>query len=147
MDANRSYREAAASGAGPVRLVILLYEQAVADLGKALSAQRRGDIEERTRAINHAILVLGHLEASLDSEQGGQVARNLKRFYAQVRGGLIDAQCRQSAPAIEQQISLLMTVHEAWCEVERTDAMQASTTAIPSSASSPAHRMPSKWKA
>jgi len=146
MNANHSYREAAARGASPVRLVILLYEQGIADLGKALAAQQRGNIEERTREINHAILVIGHLEASLDSEQGGRVAVDLRRFYQQVRVGLIQAQCRQSAEAIQQQISLLMTVHEAWCEVERANSPQPASPSL-SSGSPPSHRAAMKWKA
>lgn len=109
-------------GASPVRLVILLYEQAFEDLRHALDAHRRGDIEGRTGHINHAILVIGYLQASLDKEQGGRVALNLERFYDQVRSGLVDAQFRQSATALEQQISHLMQVHEAWCEVERANA-------------------------
>ena len=147
MDANRSYREAAARGAGPVRLVVLLYEQAIADLGRALAAQQRGDIEARAREVSHAMLVLGHLESSLDSERGGQVARNLKHFYGQVRAGLIDAQCRQSAETIEQQISLLMTVHEAWCEVERVNTTQTTAPAVAPSSPTPVHRTAMKWKA
>ncbi|HEX3819459.1 MAG TPA: flagellar protein FliS [Candidatus Sulfotelmatobacter sp.] len=147
MDAKHSYRETAVRGAGPVRLVILLYEQAIADLGKALAAQQIGAIEERTREINHAILVLGHLEASLDNERGGQVAYNLERFYQQVRAGLIDAQCRQSADAIQRQISLLMTVHEAWCEVDRTTAAPVDTPGAPLQALSSEHRATTKWKA
>jgi flagellar secretion chaperone FliS len=122
MNARLSYREAAVEGASPVRLVTLLYEQALEDLRRALGAHRGGDIEDRTRHINHAILVIGYLQASLDKEQGGRVALNLERFYDQVRSGLVDAQFRQSAPALEQQISHLMQVHEAWCEVERANA-------------------------
>ncbi len=119
MNPRLHYREAAVAGASPVRLVILLYEQAVEDLRHALSAQNKGDIEGRTAAINHAILVLGHLQASLDKDQGGSVAANLDRFYTQVREGLVEAQARQSASAIERQISFLMSVHEAWCGVEK----------------------------
>jgi flagellar secretion chaperone FliS len=121
MNARMSYREAAVEGASPVRLVILLYEQAQEDLRQALDAHRRGDIEMRTGCINHAILVIGYLQASLDKERGGRVAVNLERFYDQVRSGLVDAQFRQSAPALEQQIAFLMQVHEAWCEVERAN--------------------------
>ncbi len=113
MNARLSYREAAVEGASPVRLVILLYEQAFEDMRRALAANRRGDIEERTRFINHAILVIGYLQASLDKEQGGRVAVNLERLYTTVRLGLVDAQFRQSAAALEEQIAMLMQVHEA----------------------------------
>jgi flagellar secretion chaperone FliS len=134
MNARLSYREAAVEGASPVRLVILLYEQAFEDLRAALGAHQRGDIEGRTRHINHAILVIGYLQGSLDKEQGGRVALNLERFYDQVRFGLVEAQFKQSGAALEQQISHLMQVHEAWCEVERASRpaqTETSTTTQP----------------
>ena len=120
MNPRLAYREAAVAGASPVRLVILLYEQAIEDLRRSLAAQKSGDIEARTREINHAILVLGHLEATLDKEQGGRVAQNLQTFYQQMRAGLTEAQVRQSPALLEKQISLLMEVRDAWQEVERS---------------------------
>jgi len=107
-------------GATPVRLVILLYEQAIEDLRRALDALRGGNIEARTRALNHAILVISHLQASLDKHQGGQVAIHLERFYGQLRAGILEAQAQQSAALIESQMSQLMLVYEAWREVERS---------------------------
>lgn len=120
MNASQSYREAEVPGASPVRLVILLYEQAIVDLRRALAAHREDNIEARTREINHAILVMGHLEATLDKERGGGVAANLERFYQQLRAGLVEAQLKQSAALLEQQIAHLMEVRDAWCAVERS---------------------------
>jgi flagellar protein FliS len=140
MNARLSYREAAVPGASPLRLVTLLYEQAVEDLRCAREAHRRNDIEGRTRHINHAILVIGHLQASLDKEQGGRVAENLERFYSQLRSGLVEAQCKQSAAGLEQQISRLILVHQAWCQAEgretaRFEAERGNATpAMPASA-------------
>ncbi|MGB2606634.1 MAG: flagellar export chaperone FliS [Candidatus Sulfotelmatobacter sp.] len=122
MDARTCYREAAVRGASPVRLVICLYEQAIEDLRCAVIALERGDIEARTRAINHALMVISQLQGSLDKQRGGEVARNLERFYNQVRSGLVEAQEKQSTRVLEQQISQLVTVYEAWLEVERATA-------------------------
>jgi|SRR5579871_2072838 len=122
MNAGLSYRSAAVAGASPVRLVILLYEQVIEDLRRAAAALQRGEIEERTRRLNHALLVLAHLESTLDKDQGGAVAAHLERFYRQVRASLVEAQARQSAEAIEKQVSLLMLVRDAWDEVERSGA-------------------------
>lgn len=116
------YLEGAVRGASPVGLVVLLYGQAIEDLRRAAAAQANGDIQSRTQGINHAILVIGYLQATLDLERGGAVAANLERFYNQLRAGLIDAQCQQSGAALEQQISHLMQLHEAWSEVERATA-------------------------
>lgn len=125
MNPGLSYREAAVAGASPVRLVILLYEQAIEDLRRAIIAHARGDIEGRTRELNHAILIIGHLQATLDAEQGGKVAANLALFYQHLRAELLEAQCKQSVTVIEHAISHLMQVHEAWCEVERSSAPPA----------------------
>jgi flagellar protein FliS len=130
MDARTSYREVAVRGASPVRLVICLYEQAIADLRRAIMALEQGDIEARTRAINHALTVIAQLQGSLDMERGGDVAQNLQQFYNSVRIGLVEAQSQQSRGILEQQISQLMLVHEAWQEVERELAMPKS---LPSS--------------
>ena len=128
MNPSLSYRKSAAAGASPLRLVILLYEQALEDLRRAQEALSRGDIEGRTREINHAILILGHLQGTIDHEQGGTVAANLERFYQQIRVGLMEAQSRQSAAILEQQISHLMEVHQAWCTVEKDIAPLPSGT-------------------
>lgn len=131
MDAGSSYRQAAVRGATPVRLVICLYEQAITDLRRAIIALERGDIEERTRGINHALKVVGHLHGSLDMDRGGTVARNLERFYSLVRAGLIEAQVRQSARILEQQVSHLVQVHEAWLEVERATSPPRPQSTVP----------------
>ncbi|HVN18413.1 MAG TPA: flagellar export chaperone FliS [Dongiaceae bacterium] len=142
MNPELTYREMAVAGASPIRMVILLYEQAMEDLRRSLAAHARGDIEGRTREINHAILVIGHLQATLDRDRGGKVAENLSRFYELVRTGLLEAQFRQSAAAIEQQISHLMLVHEAWCEVEKTLAPVSA-----SGESSSLRTSPAEWNA
>jgi flagellar secretion chaperone FliS len=122
VDARTSYREAAVRGASPVRLVICLYEQAIEDLRQAVVALEKGDIEARTRTINHALMVIGQLQGTLDKERGGEVAKNLDQFYGVVRSGLVEAQIKQSAKILEQQIFQLTTVHEAWLEVARVSS-------------------------
>jgi flagellar protein FliS len=131
MDARSSYRESAVRGASPVRLVICLYEQAIEDLRRSVIALEKVEIEARTRCINHALMVIGQLQGSLNMERGGDVARNLERFYNQLRTGLIEAQQKQSARMLEERISQLVTVYEAWLEVERTTAGPIPLTAGP----------------
>jgi flagellar protein FliS len=137
MDARSSYREAAVRGASPIRLVICLYEQAIEDLRRAVAALKKDDIETRTRHINHAFMVIAQLQGSLDIERGGEVARNLARFYSVIRYGLTEAHCKQSLPLLQQQISLLTDVHAAWLQAERETEMSAAASSE-SSATPPA---------
>jgi flagellar protein FliS len=123
-------------GASPVRLVICLYEQAIEDLRRALVALEKNDIETRTREINHALTVIGQLQGTLDREHGGEVARNLEAFYNLIRAGLMEAQIKQSPKILQQQISQLTMVYEAWLEVDRI------TQGAPTQASGPASAAP-----
>jgi flagellar protein FliS len=150
MDARSSYRETTARGASPVQLVILLYEQAIEDLRRAVLALEKGNIEVRTCSLNHAIIVIGQLQASLDMERGANVARNLQQFYTTMRASLIDAQLKQSARIVEEQIAQLVLLREAWLEVELATAKPSPPPAesAPSETETP-HSPPSSsgWNA
>lgn len=121
-DPRFAYRENTARGASPVGRVVLLYEQAIKDLGAAIAALTSRDIERRTQSLNHALLVIGQLQACLDLDRGGEVARNLDRFYGLVQKRLLEAQVRGSAEILREQIDLLLSIRAAWVEVENSDA-------------------------
>lgn len=65
-NARTTYRENDVHGSSPVRLVVLLYDQIIQDLTKAAQAIEQNQVELRTKYINHAILVIGHLQSPLD---------------------------------------------------------------------------------
>lgn len=131
MDANLSYREAAVRGASPVGLVVLLYEQLVEDLRRAERAMENNHVEDRTGSINHALLIIGHLQNQLNLQAGGQVARNLERFYNLLRNKLLEAQVWISKEILKEQISLLLDLRDAWTVVEREQ--EARSTSLVSS--------------
>lgn len=150
-DPKFAYRESAARAATPVGRVVLLYEQAIQDLGSALAAIESHEIEPRTQKIGHALLVIGQLQACLDLDRGGEVARNLDRFYALVRRRLLEAQINASAAVLREQMGLLLSVRAAWIEVEKAEtagaADAASRTAPPGSGTETPHSAPSRWRA
>lgn len=121
-NARTSYRENEVRGASPVRLVILEYEQLVQDLRQAMCALEKNEVAERTDYLNHAILVIGHLQSALDFEKGGRAAEALERFYNVLRQNLIQVQFAPSRQGFEQQITDLMSVRDAWLEVDRAEA-------------------------
>jgi flagellar protein FliS len=125
IDPRIAYRQAAAQGASPVQLVLRLYEQIIEDLRQALKANERNQIDLRTNKINHAILVIGHLQSRLNFEAGGQVSQNLDRFYNVLRGSLLGAQFKASSELISARISDLLGLRAAWLEVERAESPAA----------------------
>lgn len=116
-----AYRETNGHGATAVRLVVLLYEQIIQDLTQAAQAIEENNIELRTNRINHALDVICLLQGTLNMEVGGQVARNLARFYETMRANLWEAQLQVSKQALLRQITDVLTLREAWAEVDRAE--------------------------
>jgi flagellar protein FliS len=113
-----AYRRTAVEGASGFGLLIALYDTLAGDLRRAAAAQRNKDIEKRCQEVNHALLVIAYLEDWIDREGGGELAQKLIVFYSNLRGKLIDAQARQSAEILEQQMALLLAVRGTWQELE-----------------------------
>jgi flagellar protein FliS len=128
------YRENDVRGASSVRLVVLLYEQLIQDLVRAAQAIEENDIELRTKILNHAILVIAHLQSPLNFAQGGKVAKDLDHFYNVLRHNLVQVQFQPTRHAIQQQITDVQALREAWIEVDRAEkpAAPASRRTLPS---------------
>jgi len=149
MNPRSAYREASVRGASPVRLVVLLYEQMIQDLTRAVQAMEQHDIERRTQEINHAITVIAFLQGTLNMERGGQVAANLLRFYHTLRTALLEAQARASPQILADQIACLLEVREAWVEIEKTGVEKSAANSSQPSRNSTASTeapAPEVWK-
>jgi len=120
-DPRTAYRENDVGGATSVRLVVLLYDQLIQDLIRAAHAIEQNDIELRTKMLNHAILVIAHLQSPLDFAKGGKVAQDLNYFYNVLRHNLVQVQFNPSKQAISQQITDVQALREAWIEVDRAE--------------------------
>jgi flagellar secretion chaperone FliS len=126
-NARTTYRENDVRGSSPVRLVVLLYDQIIQDLNNAAQAIEQNQIELRTKYINHAILVIGHLQSPLDFDRGGKVATNLDNFYNVLRQSLVQVQFFPSKAEILQRIAEVQSLREAWTEVDRAETMLGAT--------------------
>jgi flagellar protein FliS len=119
VEAKQAYRENAVHGASAIELVVILFDVAIDDMRRAASAIQAGDIEERAKAIRHAMLVLQQLQGTLDFERGGEVARRFEQFYNLIRGKLLESQLRNSPQLMGQQIQFMAEVRECWMHAEK----------------------------
>ena len=103
----------------PVGLVVVLYDMLLRDLHDAVASLANGDIERRTNAVRHTLLVLQELQGTLDFKQGGVVAENLDRFYNFIRAKLLEGQIKASAEIFEQHITFVRSIREAWQQVRK----------------------------
>ena len=115
---SKDYLNAAVAGASPVGLVVLLYERMIADLRRAVAAMEKGEVEVRVQEINHAFLILGQLEGSLDSSRAPESAKTQTLFYQVVRNKILEAHLKGERKLLEEQIALLNDVRAAWEQVD-----------------------------
>lgn len=114
----RNYLESAVQSASPIGMTLLLYDRLMADIRNAIAALQQKDIEKRCGYINHAFMILGHLESELNMDAGGETASNLRQFYGCVRARLLEAQAKLSVDMLQEQIALILQVRQAWQQVE-----------------------------
>jgi flagellar protein FliS len=128
------YQEVEIRTATPTELVVLMYNSAIASLQQAREFIRAGNIAGRARSLNKVSSILTELQATLNFEAGGEIARSLDRLYHYMRNRLFEAAVHQDAAAVEEVARLMAHLRPAWIEVARTEA---------GSRSNPVHSEPS----
>jgi flagellar protein FliS len=131
VDPRQVYQESAARGATPIELVILLYDSAIDDMRRALTAMQQSEIEKRSAQIAHALIVLQQLQGTLDFERGGSAARQFEQFYNLVRAKLLEAQIRGSSELMRQQIACMSEVRDSWAQARQLLQPVTGAPAVP----------------
>jgi flagellar biosynthetic protein FliS len=117
-----AYRKTAVEGASGFGLLISLFDTLAGNLRRAAAAQRSNDLETRCNEANHAVLVIGYLQNCLTRSAGGELTRQLSRFYSRLRRKLIEAQANQSAETFEEEMAEVLRIREHWQKVEQRNA-------------------------
>ena len=116
--AHDAYLESRIESAGPVQLIRLLHQGAVAAVRDARRHLAAGDIAARSRAISKTFDILTELVTSLDRQRGGEIAAQLEQLYDYMQRRLIQANAGQTDEPLAEVLSLLATLSEAWEGVE-----------------------------
>jgi len=120
-----AYRKVAAESTSGLGLLIALYDTLAGNLRRAATAQRADDIESRCLEMTHAFTVIGYLESGLQESPGGELTQQLAAFYVELRKRLMDAQAKQSAEILEQEMARVLRLRGKWQQVELGHTEQA----------------------
>jgi len=105
-------------GADPHRLIVLLFDGAERALQLTLERLAANDVKGKSDSIVKAIeIIQSGLSASLDLEQGGSLAQNLKALYEYMVTRLIHANAHKDANAVREVQGLLGEIASAWREI------------------------------
>ncbi len=112
----QAYRQGAVLAATPGELVVMLYDGARRFLRQASAAMQAGQVERAHNTLRRAEMIIGHLDATLDFEQG-EVAERLHEIYMFCLQHLNSARMSQDAGRLEEVSALLGELREAWAAV------------------------------
>ncbi|SFG57068.1 flagellar protein FliS [Duganella sp. CF458] len=110
--------ETGVSSASPHKLIVMLYDGALAAIMTAATQMNAGNVQEKGKAISKAIRIIDDgLRASLDKEAGGEIARNLDALYDYMSRRLLEANIQNSPEVLEEVRSLLADLRDTWNQI------------------------------
>jgi len=127
--------ETGIASASPLKLIIMLYDGALAALLGAKVNMAAGNIPAKGSAISKAITIIDNgLRASLDKNAGGEIADNLDALYDYMTRRLLEANIKNDTRIVEEVHGLLADLRGAWVAIgDKADqpAAMAVPTAMP----------------
>ena len=101
--------------ASPNKLILMLYEGAIAACQSAIEHMQRRDIPNKGAMLTKAILIIeSGLRISLDKNAGGEIAASLDGLYGYMSLRLTQANIRNQPALVEEVITLLTDLKAAW---------------------------------
>jgi len=113
----RAYATTQVQTASPVQVVVLLYDGTIQAMKLAQEGMQHNNREDKARFLSRALRVVSELSATLNMEQGGTVARDLRRIYEFVVHELTQANLLNQPERLDAPIRCLGVLREAWLEL------------------------------
>lgn len=115
--AARSYRQTNVLSADTLKLTRMCYEAAIGNLKLAREAYIARNYEAKGKALVKTLDIIHELNNSLDMEQGGEIAKNLRALYLYMTQALIDADLKRDLKVFDTVIGMLEELESAWQEL------------------------------
>lgn len=122
--------------------IVMLYDGVIRFLQHAKEAIQQNRIEDRYHMLTKATDVLMGLQACLDFENGGHIAKVLYQFYSNIDSQIFALHRTNSVADCEGIIAELKKMRDVWHEIDESgasggEAPQSSAAQSPSDKSNP----------
>lgn len=114
----------------PGHLVVMLYDGAISFLEQAKVRMQEKNYAQKGILISQALDIIAELDSSLNTEKGGDIARNLHSLYAYCNSRLLLANLRMETEPIDEVIGILSSFRSAFAEISRVPPHPASRAAV-----------------
>lgn len=104
-----------AATASPHKLIAMLFDGFLDSVAQAQGAIAQGDVPAKCTAITRALAIVDEgLNGALDTQQGGELAGNLRDLYTYVSMRLMQANLRNDPALLDECKRLIEPLREAW---------------------------------
>lgn len=100
--------------ASPHRLIQLMMEHVLANVGLARSNLAKGNIAEKGKNIGDAISIINGLQASLNHKADERMSENFDALYAYMMRRLLEANLHNDEAMLDEVAGLMRELKEAW---------------------------------
>ncbi len=109
----------------PIEHIILLYGKAINCLKQVKRTMEEGVntpelVKSKAENLTRVVDILVYLEAILDMEKGGEIAKNLKEIYDLLIDELIKVNFTNELKPVEDAIEILENLRKAWMDIKPT---------------------------
>ena len=123
--------ESGVSAADPHKLILMLYQGALAAIANAKNGIINKDIPAKGSAISKAISIIDEgLNASLDKSVGGELVQNLSSLYEYMTIRLLAANLKNDMGALDEVNRLLSDLKGAWESIRQPSAAGTATMGV-----------------
>jgi flagellar protein FliS len=109
-----AYQQTAVGTQSKGRLIVMLYDGAIKFMKLAIQELEAGDYAAKGQHISRAQDIINELNAVLDMEAGGEIARNLRRLYVFMSRRLSEANTKRDPQMIRDVITLMEELNQSW---------------------------------
>jgi flagellar protein FliS len=100
------------------KLVVMMYDEIIDALNRAIAAVEAGAIQDRCNAITEAMELVAQLALSIDLERGGEIALNLAHIYKFILAHLPWVNLRNDPKAAHETLRLIRPLRDAWLQLD-----------------------------
>ena len=126
---NRVGVSSGVESADPHQLIQMLMNGALEKIAIAKGHMERNDISQKGGNISWAISIIDGLRASLNVDDGGEIAQNLDDLYDYMTRRLARANIENNPDLLDEVSSLVRSVKGAWDQMPESSSNSNVTTA------------------
>jgi flagellar secretion chaperone FliS len=133
-NAYAAYQKHEVEGLNPAEIIHRLYQKLHSKLQGAREAIKKGQAGPKGENLSRALAIIGELQASLNLEQGGEIADNLNGIYSFLIMELAMIGLHNDADRLAKVIRIVEPLLDAWEQVSKSGNSQVKGEALPSEA-------------